>query len=86
MKKLLLAIGLVATLVLSSCGGSSGTTETTEDGLVIEDLKVGKGEGAVSGDTIEVHYRGTLLDGTQFDSSYDRNESAIFPLGLNYLI
>lgn len=35
---------------------------------------------ATATDTVEVHYKGTLLDGTQFDSSYDRGESVKFPL------
>ena len=35
---------------------------------------------ATAKDTVEVHYKGTLLDGTQFDSSYDRGESVKFPL------
>ena len=32
-------------------------------------------------DTVTVHYAGTLIDGTQFDSSYDRGDPATFPLG-----
>ncbi len=49
--------------------------------IIIEDIVVGDGPECPVGATVEVHYRGTLMDGTQFDSSYDRNESIVFPLG-----
>lgn len=42
------------------------------DKLIIEDLVIGAGAEVKSGDTIVMHYKGTLLNGTQFDSSYDR--------------
>lgn len=41
--------------------------------LVIEDIVIGEGKAAVKGALITVHYRGCLEDGTQFDSSYDKN-------------
>ena len=50
------------------------------DELVIEDIEVGDGAEAKEGDTITVHYRGTLSDGTEFDSSYTRGQPATFPL------
>jgi FKBP-type peptidyl-prolyl cis-trans isomerase FkpA len=43
--------------------------------LVKEDLKAGDGEECRAGDTVTVHYRGTLADGTEFDSSLKPNES-----------
>lgn len=52
----------------------------TESGLQYEMLKQGDGEKPKAEDTVKVHYKGTLLDGTEFDSSYARNEPAVFPL------
>lgn len=49
--------------------------------LIIEDIVVGTGPECPAGATVEVHYKGTLMDGTKFDSSYDRDESIVFPLG-----
>jgi FKBP-type peptidyl-prolyl cis-trans isomerase FkpA len=48
--------------------------------LVYRELKVGAGESPKATDTVKVHYRGTLIDGTEFDSSYKRNEPTQFPL------
>lgn len=53
---------------------------TTADGLVIEDLVVGTGKECPKGATVTIHYRGTLTDGKEFDSSYSRNQKATFPL------
>jgi FKBP-type peptidyl-prolyl cis-trans isomerase FkpA len=49
--------------------------------LQIEDITVGEGTECPVGATVEVHYKGQLMDGTVFDSSYDRGESINFPLG-----
>ncbi len=53
----------------------------TESGLIYRELTPGPGKSPVASDTVKVHYRGTLVDGTEFDSSYKRNEPAEFPLG-----
>jgi len=53
---------------------------TTESGLQYEILAVGEGDSPVATDKVTVHYKGTLTDGTPFDSSYDRGEPATFPL------
>ncbi|MFT4808199.1 MAG: FKBP-type peptidyl-prolyl cis-trans isomerase FkpA [Paraglaciecola sp.] len=52
----------------------------TDSGLQFEVLKKGEGSKPEATDTVKVNYLGTLLDGTEFDSSYSRNKPASFPL------
>jgi FKBP-type peptidyl-prolyl cis-trans isomerase len=54
--------------------------KTTKSGLQYKIVKEGTGKSPSATDTVLVHYRGTLLDGTEFDSSYKRNEPISFPL------
>jgi FKBP-type peptidyl-prolyl cis-trans isomerase len=54
--------------------------KTTASGLQYEVMTEGKGASPKATDTVKVHYKGTLLDGTKFDSSYDRGQPAEFPL------
>lgn len=53
---------------------------TTESGLQYEELQAGEGDNPKATDTVKVHYRGSLIDGTDFDSSYSRGEPVSFPL------
>ena len=53
----------------------------TPSGLVYRSLRDGRGASPTAADVVKVHYRGTLANGTEFDSSYKRNEPAQFPLG-----
>ena len=52
----------------------------TESGLQYEVMSEGEGAKPVATDVVKVHYKGTLLDGTEFDSSASRNEPTTFPL------
>ena len=57
-----------------------GTTVTSNSGLVFKLMKAGAGPSPSATDTVKVHYRGTLADGKEFDSSYSRGSPAEFPL------
>src|SRR5207302_6566346 len=54
--------------------------KTTASGLQYKVIKEGSGESPKETDTVVTNYRGTLIDGTEFDSSYKRNEPASFPV------
>ncbi len=54
--------------------------EQTESGLQYQILEEGEGNAPAATDEVKVHYKGTLMDGTVFDSSYERGEPVTFPL------
>ena len=64
---------------LAENGKKEGVT-TTESGLQYKEVTAGEGETPSENDTVTVHYKGTLVDGTVFDSSYDRGQPATFPV------
>jgi len=65
---------------------SDANVVTTPSGLKYTDIKEGTGETPKAGQTVEVHYTGTLEDGTKFDSSRDRNAPFKFKLGVGQVI
>ena len=54
--------------------------QVTESGIQYEILTAAEGDKPAATDTVTVHYKGTFLNGETFDSSYERNEPAVFPL------
>lgn len=64
---------------LADNGKAEGVV-TTKSGLQYKVLKKGDGESPKLSDSVVAHYRGTLIDGTEFDSSYKRGQPATFPL------
>ncbi|WP_103864543.1 peptidylprolyl isomerase [Aquimarina sp. I32.4] len=60
--------------------------DKTESGLRYKIIQKGDGDNAEKGKTVSVHYKGSLTDGTVFDSSYKRNQPIDFPLGMGQVI
>jgi FKBP-type peptidyl-prolyl cis-trans isomerase FklB len=54
--------------------------KATASGLQYKVIRAGTGSSPTADNTVEVHYRGTLIDGKEFDSSYSRNQTAVFPV------
>jgi FKBP-type peptidyl-prolyl cis-trans isomerase FkpA len=68
-----------STAYLAKAAAESGAVKT-DSGLIYREVKAGTGESPKATDTVKVNYRGTLVNGTEFDSSYSRNQPAQFPL------
>jgi len=73
---------LLALLALVGIAGAAtaAETETLASGVKIVHSQMGTGAQPKASDSVKVHYRGTLTDGKEFDSSYKRNAPATFPL------
>jgi FKBP-type peptidyl-prolyl cis-trans isomerase len=89
--RLLFAVSVILLLTAATAVAESGAAflaenakkpgvTVTASGLQYEVIKSGDGRSPVATDKVTVHYRGTLIDGREFDSSYKRGEPATFPL------
>lgn len=74
-----LALAGISTLA-QSAPAKTVASITLPSGVVVMPLKQGTGPFPAASDTVKVHYRGTLTNGTEFDSSYKRNEPISFAL------
>ena len=77
---LLVAAGAAATLALPSVALAQASPANPSPGLTYKSLRDGTGASPTATDAVRVNYRGTLMDGTEFDSSYKRGQPATFPL------
>ena len=77
---------LLSTLAVGLGMPLSACAERKKTAMKIEDLVVGTGAEAQPGQMVTVHYTGWLTDGQKFDSSKDRNDPFVFPLGQGYVI
>jgi len=89
---LVVVVALVAFFAIQKSNKKTNTATgggnmiTTQSGLQYQDLVAGAGAEAVAGKSVTVHYTGTLQDGSQFDSSVDRNQPYSFTLGAGQVI
>lgn len=65
---------------VAKCGAAVKNVQTLPSGVVIDTKVVGKGAKPTVESVVKVHYRGTLDNGQEFDSSFKRGEPAVFPL------
>lgn len=87
---------LILTIAISGCQKKQKTTtgipeitaaaDTSANGLVIQEIKIGDGKEAKTGRRVKVHYTGWLLDGKQFDSSISRGRPFAITLGQGSVI
>jgi FKBP-type peptidyl-prolyl cis-trans isomerase FkpA len=73
-------LSVVLLVLVAGCAQPLPAPVTAPSGLVYQSLKEGSGTPPAATDTVKVHYRGTLMDGREFDSSYQRGEPAEFAL------
>lgn len=79
-KFVILGTTLATALGLASAAQAAASPETLASGVKIVHEVDGSGPQPKASDTVRVHYRGTLADGKEFDSSYKRGTPATFPL------
>ncbi|WP_374264731.1 FKBP-type peptidyl-prolyl cis-trans isomerase [Zoogloea sp.] len=77
-------LSALAAVFVSNVAVAAPAVETLPSGVKVEQVKVGEGASPTATSRVTVHYRGTLLDGSEFDSSFKRGQPATF--GLNQVI
>lgn len=80
MKTMKSTLALLAIAALASSALAAAPAETLPSGVKVVHTVDGAGAQPKASDTVKVHYRGTLANGTEFDSSYQRGRPASFPL------
>ena len=98
MMKIIVSL-LLGVVIMTSCASNTANQgnlktrkkgadrwTTMDNGLKIKILQEGNGDIAQEGNIVRVHYTGTLIDGTKFDSSLDRNQPFEFRLGIGQVI
>ena len=85
MKKILQLAAVLATLSFTAsahaqAAGALPADKVLPSGVALKWTAAGTGEKPLATDTVQVHYRGKLTDGKEFDSSFKRGEPATFPL------
>ena len=80
MQKLVITAAAILVAVSLQARAAEPKEEKTTSGIGITMLEEGSGASPKASDTVKVNYRGTLVNGQEFDSSYRRNEPAVFPL------
>lgn len=78
--------GHAAPAAAPTAAAGGGSLQKTASGLEYEDIKVGDGAAPQTGQTVIVHYTGTLMNGSKFDSSVDRGQPFRFPIGQGRVI
>ena len=73
-------LAIFALSLLSTALLAAAPAETLPSGVKVTHTLVGTGANPKASDAVKVHYRGTLANGTEFDSSYKRGQPATFPL------
>ncbi|AJW45466.1 FKBP-type peptidyl-prolyl cis-trans isomerase [Ralstonia mannitolilytica] len=77
---LLMCASSLALASVAAQAAAPASSETLPSGVVVQTLTKGTGPSPKASDTVKVHYRGTLTDGKEFDSSYKRGQPISFPL------
>jgi len=80
MNRTILAVLFASAIVSAPAYAAKKASVTLPSGVVVQTLVEGNGAKPTADNVVKVHYRGTLANGTEFDSSYSRGKPAVFPL------